>query len=40
MVANVQEAISLLDAGQPITLPAPRLRPTVPEQGLFASSAA
>ena len=27
MVANVQEAISLLDEGQPITLPVPRPRP-------------
>jgi hypothetical protein len=38
MVANAKGAISLLDEGQPITLPVPP--PTVPEQGEFASSAA
>jgi hypothetical protein len=40
MVANAQEAISLLGDGQPITLPVPPPAATVPEQGQFASSAA
>jgi hypothetical protein len=40
MVANAQEAISLLGEGQLILLPVPPPAPTVPEQGQFTSSAA
>ena len=41
MVANVDEAISLLDEGQPIGLPVPPPAPAFArgEQGYFASSA-